>query len=302
MITLAEASKNHRGDDVRSATIEMFAMQSDILAALPFETINGGVVKYEQEGVLPGIAFRGVNEAYTASAGAVNPQQDATFIVGGDLDVDKYLVETRGSDFRPGRVKMKLKALADAWAQKLIKGDSSSEPREFDGLQVRLTGNQVISNGATSGGDPLSVKKLDEAIDAVESPTHIIMSKAHRRNLKAFMRTSAMISEVEDAFGRKLTAYGNLPILTTNNGATEALPFTESATGGAATASSIYVVSLGTQMLQGIQNGDMNARDLGEIHEKPVLRLRVEWYAGIALFHGRAAARLRDISNATAVA
>jgi len=299
-ITLVEASKNHRGDVVRSAVIQMFAESSDILAALPFESIAGGVVKYEREGVLPGVAFRGVNESYTASAGVLNPLTDAVYIIGGDVDVDRFLVQTRGEEVRSIRARMKVKSLADSWAQKFIKGDNSSEPREFDGLQVRLTGDQKISAGSTNGGDAGSMKKLDQTIDAVDSPTHLIMNKAMVRNIKAYLRTSSMIAETEDAFGRKLTTYAGLPILTTNNGSTEALPFTETGAGGStATASSIYVVSFQPGMLNGIQNGDMSVRDLGEVDDSPVLRLRIEWYAGLALYHGRAAARYYGLSDAT---
>ena len=71
---------------------------------------------------------------------------------------------------------------------------------------------------------------------------------------------------------------------------------------GTATATSIYVVSFGEGMLQGIQSGVMDVRDLGELQTQPVKRTRVEWYAGIALFHPRAAARLWSISNAAVVA
>lgn len=302
-VTLAEASKNHKGDVIRSAVIEMFARESDILLPFPFESIPGGVLKYEREGTLPGIAFRGVGESYTESTGVVNPQADATYIIGGDIDVDNYTLATRGSGVLAVQSQMKLKSAADSFAQKLIKGDNSTEPREFDGLQVRLTGGQLIANASGSGGAALSMKKLDEAIDSVDSPSHLIMSKAMRRNIKAYLRTSSMISEVEAAFGRKLTAYGDLPILTTNNGATEALPFSEAhAGGGSANGTSIYVVSLGMNRLQGIQNGDMAVRDLGELQTKPTRRIRFEWYAGIALMHGRAAARLYSITDATATA
>lgn len=302
-LTLVESSKLHRGDVVRSAVIEMFAQQSDILAAMPFEDIPGGILKYELEGTLPGVAFRGVNEGFTESTGVLNPQSDATYIVGGDIDVDKYIVATRGEAQRAVHSRMKIKAIADAWAQKFIKGDNTSDPREFDGLQTRLTGNQKIANGSTSGGDPVSMKKLDNLIDAVDNPTHLIMNKSERTNIKAYLRTSNMIAEVEDAFGRKLTTYGGLPILCTQNGATEALPFTEANPGGGSSVgTSIYCVSFGTNMLQGIQNGAMQVRDLGEIPTAPLLRLRVEWYSGIALLHGRCAARLWGITNATATA
>jgi hypothetical protein len=54
--------------------------------------------------------------------------------------------------------------------------------------------------------------------------------------------------------------------------------------------------------VQGIQNGDIEARDLGEVDDKPVLRMRIEWYAGIAVLHGRGAGRLWGITDATAAA
>ncbi len=46
----------------------------------------------------------------------------------------------------------------------------------------------------------------------------------------------------------------------------------------------------------------MDVRDLGELNDSPIWRTRIEWYAGLALYHGRAAARLRGISNAAVVA
>ena len=81
------------------------------------------------------------------------------------------------------------------------------------------------------------------------------------------------------------------------------LDFNETGSGGStATATSLYVVSLGESMLTGLQNGIMEVDDLGEIDAKPVLRTRVEWLVGMAALHGRCAARLRGISNAAVVA
>jgi len=71
---------------------------------------------------------------------------------------------------------------------------------------------------------------------------------------------------------------------------------------GAATATSIYVVSMGDGMLTGIQNGGIMAQDLGELESAPLYRTRIEWYNGIAVFNGRAATRLHNISNAKIVA
>ena len=76
---------------------------------------------------------------------------------------------------------------------------------------------------------------------------------------------------------------------------------TMSDSGVAALRSVLDIPVFGPGKLSGIQNGGMSVRDLGEQDSKPVFRTRVEWYAGIALWHGRAAARLRGISDAAVV-
>ena len=306
-LTLVEAAKLHSGEVKRSAIIELFASGSDILRTLPFDTIAGNALKYNREETLPGIGFRGVNEAYTESTGVINPVTEPLVIAGGDLDVDVFILETMGQDQRAIQESMKAKALSLRWSQAVIKGDSSVDPRLFDGLQVRLTGSQKIAAGATANGTALSLAKLDEAIDATDNPTHLIMNKTMRRLLTAAARStnvSGYITYSLDAFGRRVTMYNDLPILVVeqDNTGTDILPFTEAATSGTATASSIYVVSFGEGMLQGIQSGVMDVRDLGELQTQPVKRTRVEWYAGIALFHPRAATRLWSIANAAVVA
>lgn len=306
-LTLVEAAKLRSGDAIRSAIIELYARDADILRVLPFDTIQGNALRYNREEALPGIGFRGVNEAYTESTGVINPVTEPLVIAGGDLDVDRFIVDTMGADQRSTQEAMKVKALAHRWARAFIKGDSTSEPREFDGLQTRLTGTQKITAGATSGGAALSLAKLDELIDAVEMPTHLIMNRTMRRLLTAAARTttvSGYITYSQDEFGRQLTSYNDIPILIADqdNTGTEILPFTEAADAGGATATSIYCVSLSEGMLQGIQNGDIDVRDLGELETKPAFRTRVEWYSGIALFHPRAAARLYSIGNLAVVA
>ncbi|MGM4891258.1 major capsid protein [Tardiphaga sp. 839_C3_N1_4] len=306
-LTLVEAAKINSGDVVKSAVIEMFARESDVLMTLPFEGIQGNALKYNREASLPGVAFRGVNESFSESTGVLNPITEALTISGGDLDVDRFIIATQGEGVRATHEQMKVKALAAGWTAKFIKGDSATNPREFDGLQNRLTGAQVISAGSTAGGAALSLASLDELIDAVDNPTHLIMSKAMRRKITAAARTPAVSGYVtydKDAFGRRVAQYNDLPILVAYgaNGGDEILPFNEAAASGAATASSIYCVSMGDGRLTGIQNGDMDVRDLGELQSAPVFRTRVEWFSGIAMYHGRAAARLNNVGNLAIVA
>lgn len=76
-LTLIEAAKKFSGDMVRQATIEIYAAASDIMRTLPFENIDGNALKYNQEQMLPGVGFRGLNEGYTESTGVLNPQVES---------------------------------------------------------------------------------------------------------------------------------------------------------------------------------------------------------------------------------
>lgn len=305
-LTLIEAAKLNPGDVVKNAIIELYAGSSSILGALPFENINGNAMKYNREGALPGIGFRGVNEAYTASTGILNPMTESLVIAGGDLDVDKFIIDTMGAGQRAVHEAMKVRALSLAWTAKFIKGDTASDPREFDGLQTRVTGSQKIAAGTTANGTPLSLAKLDEAIDQTLNPTHMIMSKAMARKFAAAARASVMgdYSVTEDSMGRRIERYMGMPILSVDldNAGTAILPFTEAATSGTATATSIYIVSMGADGLTGIQNGTIDVRDLGELQTSPLFRTRVEWYNGLAIFNGRAVTRLYSISDAAITA
>lgn len=305
-LTLIEAAKTV-DDPIRQAIIELYAQSSEILRVLPFEGISGNALRYNREETLPGIGFRGINEAYTESTGILNPMTETLTIAGGDLDVDKFLVDTMGDDQRSVQEAMKVKALALNWTLQFVKGDSSVNPRVFDGLQNRITGNQLIAAGSTSGGDALSLTKLDELIDTVQSPTHLIMNKTVRRLLTAAARdtsASGYITHTVDEFGRQVTQYNGLPILLMENDNTDLtiLGFNEACPGGGnAYGTSIYCVSFMDGMVTGIQNGDIDVRDIGELQTKPALRTRVEWYSGLACYHGRAAARLYGIKNAAVV-
>lgn len=308
-LTLLEASKLNSGDVKRSAIIQMFAENSDIMRVMPFEDIPGGSLSYNLEGKLPGVAFRGYNEAYTESVGVVNPQVEVLRIAGGDLDVDKALVKTRGEDVRSVHEAMKVKALALHFTGKVINGDSELNPREFDGLRKRITGDQLIpaNTASPSANSALSLEALDAAIDRVDNPTHLIMSKEMRRRISVAARNPSVggyITFSQDEFGRRTMVYNDLPILIVDYDdlGQRILQFNEAGPAGGSTSTSIYVASFAGDMLTGLQNGTMDVQDLGEIDSKPVFRTRVEWLCGLAAMHGRCAARVWGITNAAVTA
>lgn len=306
-LTLIEAAKLETGDVYKSGVIELYAGSSDILMNLPFENITGGSLAYNRETALPGIGFRGVNESYTPSTGVLNPLTEVLVIAGGELDVDKFIVQTRGMSQRTTQEAAKIRNLSLTWTRKFIKGDSLSDPREFDGLQVRAVGDQVISAGSTANGAALSLAIMDQAIDQTLNPTHIIMSKAMARKFSAAARTTSVSGYVTydvDQLGRRVMQYNGLPILTVDldGSGTAILPFTEAAASGTDTATSIYIVGMGSDSLTGLQNGGIMVDDLGILQTAPIYRTRVEWYCGIAAFNGRSITRIKNIGDLAIVA
>lgn len=307
-LTLVEASKIAAGrDDIYTATIiELYARNSDLLMTLPFEDISGNSYSFNREKELPGTDFRKINEGYTESTGKVEKITDTLTIAGGDIDVDKFLVDTTGASQRVTQTNMKVKSLSLKLTKQIIKGDTTSDPESFDGLQARITdSSQIINNSTAASGAALSIVKLDEAIDAVESPTHLIMTKAMRRIITAAARTSTVggyITYSVDAFGRKLTQYNDLPILIIDKDDTNTaiMSFDEAAVSGSSVCQSIYVISTAADGVLMLQNGGMRVSDLGEAQDKPVYRTRIEWYTTLSMRRLYAAARLRCIQNAAA--
>lgn len=306
-LTLIEANKLNPGNIIQDTIVEIYSGSSDVMRVLPFKDIQGRTYGYNTEQSLPGIGFRGVNEAYTPSTGVLNPRVETLTIAGGDLDVDKFIIQTGSEQDRSVQEEMKVRALGLAWTQKFLKGDTSSDVREFDGLQTRLVGDQKFQAGTTANGTPLSLGVLDEAIRRTYRPTHILMSSKMAIKLGAAARSSTVGGYVTfgvPELGKIPMFYQGLPIITVDRDGTETeiLPFTEACTSGTATGTSVYILSLGETGICGLQNGMIDVRDLGELQTAPVYRTRVEWYSAFGVFHGRAATRIWSISDAAITA
>ena len=308
-LTLLEAAKLEQ-DPLKRAIINEFAA-GEIMGSIPFANEDGTGVHYNRVDEMPGVGFRGINEAYDESTGIINPQAEAFKFFGGDLDVDAALVAMKGPVVRQQHEQLKVAALRQAFEYQFIKGDASTNPRAFDGLQRRVTGNQLIENAAS--GAALSLAKLDTLLSQirVDGSTRLLMSRTMRDRLTAASRSSTIggfITYETDGFGRKLAMYGGVPILT-DDVSNPILTFTEAAPDGTgSTFASIYAVTFGDMMCTGIQGRNasggygIDVRDLGELDSKPVYRTRVEWNVAFAIYNGYSVARLAGISDAAVVA
>jgi hypothetical protein len=312
-LTILEAARiaANNGEDKKAGVLMTFAETSPLLAAMPIVGINGNSYAYVREAALPTVAFRAINGSYSESAGTTAQISEPLKLIGGDLDVDKFLVQTNGAQVRSIHERMKATSLAQQIGLKLIKGDAASSALEFNGLEARYggtgttvaTGAQVVDN-PTASSNALSMKALDGMIDLVDNGIGqkvLIMTKAMARNMLAFLRSnSTAVTMSVNEFGQRVTSYYGMPILIADqNGDQAAIAAGDDGAG----LESVYCAALGPSGLHMIQSGGVEVRDLGEVQSAPVYRTRVEWYCGLVDEHPRCVARLADVSStATAVA
>lgn len=317
-ITLTEAAKLST-TDLQKGVLETFVQTSPVLDRLPMLEIEGNAYAYNSEATLPGVEFRAVNGSYSESTGTVNQKSETLAILGGDADVDRFIQQTRSNlnDQRATQTAMKVKAISYKFQDTFINGDSDTDANSFDGLKKRLTGNQVIdaaSNGLNVVGSSNAdihtfLDKLDEllaAVPGINGTNGAIYANAKiiRKIASALRHVSLDAVLMEDIAGKRTIQWNGIPIL--DLGATAAaspvdiLPLNETQ-GTANNASSIYAVKFGAdegdQAVTGLTNGGVQVEDLGQLQSKPAYRTRIEFYCGLAVFGGKAAARLKGVLN-----
>jgi len=285
-LTLLEAQKHATTPAELAVVTELAA--GPLLSTLPFRNIEGNGLFWKREESLPSVGFRNYNGSLSESYGEVSQQSESLKLFGGDIRVDKAIVELEGAEAKAYQIQARVRAMRLAWEALFINGDSNQSPAEFDGLAARIGSgsSQYFANGAGA----LSLDKLDEAIDAVDAQggsKYIVMSKSGRRALSKLARANTQIDIVRSEFGYQQLVYAGLPVLevdrdNTNTAILDSNPASQD----------LYVVSFGPEGLTGIQNGGVSVRELGEDHSQPQLVTRVEWYCGLALINGRAAARV----------
>lgn len=309
-VTLAEATKL-TNNPIVPGVVETFVKESPVIDRIPFIDIAGNAYTYNEELALPGVEFRAVNSAYAESTGTINPKTESIVILGGDADVDTFLVKTGGNlaDLRATQDKMKTKAAAYKFDDTFINGDTAVDANSFDGLKKRLTGAQVLVaavNGlAVLGADDaarhLFFDKIDELLSLVPGANALYMNASLKAKIRSSARRLTTYDQTIDSFGRVIQMYNGVPLLDIGLTAAGAPVIPQSEVEGASGAicSSIYAVKFGQgisdQSVTGLQNGTIDVRDLGELETKPCYRTRLEWFVGLGVFGGKAAARLTGV-------
>lgn len=303
--------------DLQRGVIETFVQVSPVLDRLPLLPIEGNAYAYNEEATLPGIAFRAVNEAYVESTGAVNQRTETLSILGGDADVDRFIVQTRGNlnDQRATQTALKVKAASYKFQDTFFNGDVTVDTKAFDGLKKRLIGGQVIAGGTNGipvvGNGTTDTHAFFDQLDAllglvpgIDGSNGAIYANSSlvAKIRSAGRRIGGAETVREDTTGKRILTWNGIPVLDPGNNPAGAAILPQTETQGSTTAaSSIYAVKFGDDEtdrgVTGLTNGGIQVDDLGQLQSQPVYRTRIEFYCGMAVFGGKAAARLTGVLN-----
>lgn len=314
LITVTEYAKSFAKEDIRRPPIEMFARSTDFFDVLPFEGLKGSVFQYYRTAVLPTMQFRGINEASSSGHGIITPLQENTCIIDHDIDVDRAIVDRHGTERRNYEEMMGLTGAGQLWATTTFKGDQSTNPRVYNGLQVRANKySRTTHNSTASGGAALSLLKLDQAIMQVNRPTHIAVPYLSKALWIQAARTTSLTGFViqdfggsgPDSVGGVKMSYNGLPFLWgyPKDKHPYMLDFNEVGNGGgSAVTASLYVLSLGEYRLRGLQLQPLSIRDMGLLENGITFRTHLTWDVGLVDEHEFCIARLDSWTNAAIVA
>ena len=288
-LTLIEAAKLSN-DTLRAGVIETIAQESPVLQRLPFIEIVGNGLTYNRENVPPSAAFYDVGDDWDESTPTFTQATATLKILGGDADIDNFLKATRSNlqDLEAAIVQLKAKAVQALFDDTFINGNALANPRSFDGIDRLCDPAQVVSMGPNGG--TLTLAKLDELIDRVRGgkPDLLLMSRRSRRTLNEIARASGGFLEADrDEFGRMVQYYDGIPI-----GLNDYIA-DDQTVGTSTDCSTIYAMQFGEGGLAGLTApGGLTVERVGSLETKDASRIRVKWYAGLALFNSVKLAKL----------
>ncbi|TAK56040.1 MAG: phage major capsid protein, partial [Dehalococcoidia bacterium] len=213
-LTLAEAAKLSN-DIVLQGVIETIVQDSPILQALPFVEITGNGLTYNRENTNPNATFFDVGDTWTEGTPTFTQITATLKIVGGDADIDNYLMATRSNvqDLQAAVIRLRAKAVQQKFEDTFVNGDTSVDAKSFDGIDKLTTGGQAATMGAN--GASLTLAKLDELIDLIKGgpPAMLLMSKRTRRSLNNLARSSGSFLQTDrNEFGQMVQYYDGVPV------------------------------------------------------------------------------------------
>lgn len=307
----AEAVKLSNNDLVKGV-IEEIITRDSMFNLLPFVQTNGKAYVYNRENTISEGDFLDPNDTVNEGAATFTEVTTNLRILAGDVDVDKFLIETMSdtNDQLATQIALKAKALGRKAMRQLTvgaivtSGAITGDAKSFDGL-LTLSNNgpsgQRINSTAAGNGGALTLAKLDELVDTVPNGADaIIMRPGTIRKYKDLLRTTgsgtdAVMLQLPN-FGKPVLTHNGIPILEN-----EWLPATEALGTSGNVCCSVLAVRFnemdGYHALYGGSSAGIRVEEIGTVQNKDAYRVRVKWYLGAALKSTKSVAALKGITD-----
>lgn len=231
-VTLAQARLNVQ-DDLQAGIIDEFRKSNYLMEALPFDdcvspTGGGATLTYGYTRLItqPTAQFRAVNEEYTPQEVAKQRYTVDLKVFGGSYQVDRIIAEMGGiADEVALQASQKVKAASALFCDTVINGDSSTNAKAFDGLDVALTGSSTEFNASgtvidlstasaiKTNGDAFLLE-LHRALGKLDgAPTALMGNSDMIAVLQFLAKQQGRYQERQDDFGRYYATYNGIPLV-----------------------------------------------------------------------------------------
>lgn len=231
-VTLNEL-KVGMADKVAEQVVDIFVRESEILQVLPFDNCvspaGGSTLTYTylQTRLPSTAAFRELYTEYTASEATLDRKSADLKIFGGKFTMDRVLKQAEGRyNNMEFQLKQKILAAIGLFHYTLINGDSTTNAKEFDGLDKMLAGTTSEFNA--SGTIDISTAALmkenaDQFYEALQNlikatdADALLMNAATISKIQTLARILGYKTESEEAFGKKITTMDGIRFMDLKN-------------------------------------------------------------------------------------
>lgn len=259
-VTLAEAKKNVQ-DALQAGVIDEFRKSSFLLDNLTFDdcvspTGGGTTFSYGYTRLVtqPTADFRAVNEEYKPQEVTKQRYVVDLKIFGGTFQIDRVIAGAGGIVNEVTlQMQQKIKAASALFSDTVINGDSATNAKSFDGLNVALSGSDTEFNtdAVIDMSDPTKIAAnadqflwtLDTALAELDgTPTAIMGNKNMIIMMKHLAHKRGLYQDTTETFGKQVNNYMGIPLVDLGNKAGTNKPIVGN---DAANGTSIYFARFG---------------------------------------------------------
>ncbi|WP_040212542.1 major capsid protein [Clostridium polynesiense] len=277
------SAKNASQEHLLAGVINVMERESKVLEHIPFKEVRALVYRQNLNTLLPKVDFRDLYTGYNSDFVEFETEVFELEPCGADADVDLVLVYGQNiTDLRSEVTTIKAEAVASTVEEAFFNGNGIGHiPKGL--LTLLMEGKKGTAITGSLSGNKVDVERdmdlLYQLIDGVHGGAEFLyMNKATRRKLNfVFHNMGYNIVVDSNKFGQPVTKFNGVEIA-----------LTEHLKDGV-----IVAVRYGVKYIEGLTNGGLSIRDLGELDSKPVLRTRIDFTFGVKVGHPRSFAVLQ---------